>query len=167
MIQNSEILSEAIILLLQDMRGRKNPASFKGSGYWREATSLLDRLGAPYRRYEHEPSTEAKAETTRETARESFRGMFADTYEALDDLVYRPRPADLVAERDKLADQLADAGNEILGLREERDKWRERVDYLEGECDRIQAYCDNLMAANIRLQNERNKIAIERIEGVV
>ncbi|MBQ9021047.1 MAG: hypothetical protein IJ113_03385 [Eggerthellaceae bacterium] len=104
-------------------------------------------------------------------------------------------------ERVRLADQLADAGNTILDLRqqvdvltEQRDKYhagwqdatkgwtrankereeleadladaRARVAFLEGATDRLSDQCRDLMAVNIRLRKEKNKEAVERIEGV-
>lgn len=49
---------------------------------------------------------------------------------------------------------------------DERDRLQARVDYLEAECDRISNDARAVLAANVRLVEERNRKAVDNMEGV-
>ena len=63
-------------------------------------------------------------------------------------------------------EMMGDPMSAIDRLVKQRDHLQARVDYLEAECDRISDDARAVLAANVRLVNERNKQSVGNMEGV-
>lgn len=169
-----DLMKEAVVLLLQDLHDRKKGSNADFGKQMLCATrSLLDRMGAPYTpetaRMPEVEQVPTKDETTPEIGSNWLTEWTESAKEEVDDLIRDGLSLDasaLIAERNLLVDQLVDAGEEMLDLRAERDKWQQRAYYLESEYDRLREKCDHILAAYIRVTDERNAEAVKRIEGV-
>lgn len=191
-----DLMKEAVVLLLQDLHDRKKGSNADFGKQMLCATrSLLDRMGAPYTpetaRMPEAEQIPTKDEPTPEIGSNWLTEWTESAKAEVDDLIPERQGRDglsldasaLIAERNLLADQLADAGSEISDLRLEvaelqevadqltdmendRDKWQLRADYLEGEYDKLQDRFERLKAAYVRVTLEKNAEAVKRIEGV-